>query len=636
MASSFAGIEMGKRTLMAQSSAINTAGHNISNADTEGYSRQRVKVTAFDPIYRPDLSREMTPGQIGQGITVESIERIRDEMLDKRIVAQSNQESYWETREKYYSMIENVYNEPADISVRTTMDKFWESWQELSMYPESTPARQAVVTRGDTLVGAIQNQYTALSGIGTLLNDDIESSVRQVNDIANQIAAVNEEIVKSKAMGDNPNDLLDRRDLLVEKLSKLINVTTDTRDSDEFMVHLDGHILVQGSVARQFAVDPLVENNGYSQVIWADTENVAQISGGSLGALIELRDVDIRSEVQNLNTMTMNFADLVNDVHRNAIGANNVTGLDFFVEQPFVTNVNGNYDRDGDGVEDSTYVFRMSGKNALRETEQVGLEGVMTIAGKTGTIEVPYNATDTVSDIVKRINNSDGEVKAYLDKNNKLVLKATASFAMENPDFVIRHVEDSGHFLVGYAGLLRARGEEGAFDFNQANAVNALVADTAEVVSGRIEGGAQFAVAPVANPSGYFAINPALKSDVLSVAASYPINNTSREDGDGRAALEIASIRNSAVMIGKATTLDDYFAQSVTNVGLKGEQAETNVMSQNAIMNDLRSLRESISGVNIDEELADIIKFQHGYNAAARYVTVVDEMLDTIINRLGV
>ena len=89
-------------------------------------------------------------------------------------------------------------------------------------------------------------------------------------------------------------------------------------------------------------------------------------------------------------------------------------------------------------------------------------------------------------------------------------------------------------------------------------------------------------------------------------------------------------------MIGKDRTFDDYFANSVTNVGLKGEQAETNYLSQNTVMNDLRALRDSISGVNIDEELADIIKFQHGYNAAAKFVSVIDEMIDTVINRLGV
>ena len=142
MASSFAGIEIGKRSLMAQHQSIMTAGHNISNADNEGYSRQRVNLRAFDPLYRPDLEREERPGQVGQGIDVMSITRLRDELLDLRITAQANLESYWETRDKYYTMLESIYNEPDDVSIRTTMDAFWQSWQELSVYPESQAARR--------------------------------------------------------------------------------------------------------------------------------------------------------------------------------------------------------------------------------------------------------------------------------------------------------------------------------------------------------------------------------------------------------------------------------------------------------------------------------------------------------------
>ena len=122
----------------------------------------------------------------------------------------------------------------------------------------------------------------------------------------------------------------------------------------------------------------------------------------------------------------------------------------------------------------------------------------------------------------------------------------------------------------------------------------------------------------------------------MSVAAAYKDNSGNVNAGDGRAAVEIPAIRNTKVMIGHERTFDDYFADSVTNVGLKGEQAENMHLSHSAVMEDLRSLRDSISGVNIDEELADIIKFQHGYNAAAKFVTVWDSLLDTIINRLGV
>ncbi|MCR5291159.1 MAG: flagellar hook-associated protein FlgK [Treponema sp.] len=623
MANSFAGIEIGKRSLMALTQSITTAGHNISNADTEGYSRQRVQITTFDPIYRPDLTRAETPGQIGQGVSIESINRIRDELLDQRITAQTNVESYWATREKYYSMIEQIYNEPDDISVRSTMDKFWGAWQELANNPESQAARQAVVTRGETLTDSIQQRWKGLSGIGTLINGDIESTVRQVNNYVNQIAELNNEIVRSKAMGDNPNDLLDRRDVVVEKLSSLMNITTDNRDSDEFMVHLDGHILVQGGKARTFSIESVIDNDGYSKVVWTDSKQTAEISGGSLGALIELRDVDVRNEIQSLNTMTLNFSDLVNDVHRNAVAANGTSGLDFFVEQSFVTNTNGNYDRNGDGQMDSSYIFRFTGTNALKAQDQIGLEGVMTLSGKNGTISVAYHATDTVEAVINRINDSEGEVKAYLDRNNNLVLKATTAQDLDNPDFVIRHVEDSGFFLTGYAGILKGSGPENAYDFAQADAVQ-MLAD------------AQFAVTPVLNPAGYIEVNSEIRNDVMSVAAAHPNALGIGAIGNGQAAVEIAAIRNTPMMIGRERTLDDYFAESVTNVGLKGEQAVTNLTSQNAIMDDLRGLRDSISGVNIDEELADLMKFQHGYNAAAKFVSVMDSLLDTVINRLGV
>lgn len=624
MSSTFSGIEIGKRSLFAQSQSINTAGHNISNADTEGYSRQRVNITSFSPLYRPDLTRAETPGQIGQGTTVQNIERVKDEFLEKRIVAQSNQESYWKTRDEYYVMIEGVYNEPADISIRTNMDKFWQSWQELSLYPESKTARQAIVTRGETLVNSIQQRHNSLAGIGNIINGDIEATVEQVNSYTSQIAQLNIEIEKSKAMGDNPNDLLDRRDLLTEKLSSLINVTSDNRDSDEFMIHVDGKILVQGGKSRSFDLETVTDGTGYSKVVWSDTDEDATFSGGSLGALIELRDKDLRSELQSLDTMTMNFVDLVNDVHRNAVGANNTTGLDFFVDQPFVTNALGNFDRNGDGVEDTSMIFRMTGSNQLNLQDQVGIEGVITLSGKDGNVEIPYFPTDTVETVITRINDSNSEVKAYLDKNNELVLKATTSEDSSNPDFVIRYVEDSGHFLAGYAGILNGSGAENAYNFDSANAVESLTNNT------------NYSVAPVLNPSGYVAINPAIKMDVMSVAASYPDVAGFGESGDGRAANDIASLRNSSVMIGENKTFDDYFAESVTNVALKGEQAQLNYESQVAVMSDLRAMRDSISGVNIDEELADIIKFQHGYNAAAKFITVVDELLDTVINRLGV
>lgn len=623
MSGTFAGIEIGKRSLMAHNVQIQTAGHNISNADTEGYSRQRVTVAAMDPLDRPDLERAELPGQLGQGTVVQSVTRVRDELLDNRIFAQTNLESYWNTRDTYYSMIEQIYNEPDEVSVRTNMDKFWQAWQELSTDPGSDACRQAVVTRAENLTNSIQQNNKSLLAIQQQVNGDIEASVKQVNDITRQLADVNKEIVRVMGMGDNPNDLMDRRDLLVERLGNLINVTVVRSDPDEFIVHTDGQMIVQGGLARQIDEVTDMDNSGYTKLIWHDTQFDASFRGGSLGALVELRDKDLRSELQSLDTMTQNFADLVNDVHRNAIGKNNVTGLDFFTEHPFVENTNGNYDRDGDGAVDSSYIFRMTGTNALRPQEQIGLAGTMTFSGTSGNITVTYYPTDTVEDVVNRINDSNGEVKAYLDRNSNLVLKATTAQQIGNPDFVIRHVEDSGMFLTGYSGILAGSGEAGAYDWAQPDAVNSLA-------------GAQFAVAPIMHPSGYVVVNPAIASDVQSVAAAFANNQGRAETDDGRAAVEIAAIRNSKMMVGGDRTFDDYFAETVTRIGLKGEQAENMLASQKAIMNDLRDLRDSISGVNVDEELADIIKFQYGYQAAAKFISVQDQLLNTLINRIGV
>ncbi|HPC72774.1 MAG TPA: flagellar hook-associated protein FlgK, partial [Treponema sp.] len=246
MQSTFTGIEIGKRSMVAHQQGMTTTGHNLSNASTEGYSRQRVEFSPFEPIYLPGLNREETPGQIGQGTVVERIERVRDELLDKRIVAQGSGEGYWETRDKYVLQLERLYNEPADVSIRGRMDAFWDAWQELSLHPADSAPRKAVLERGKTLIDSIKERYKGLTSLQNMAEEDIQGTVKRVNELSRQIAGLNEQIQKIEAQGDNPNDLYDRRDLLVEKLSSIIDITTDGRDPDEFVIHTAGNVLVQG------------------------------------------------------------------------------------------------------------------------------------------------------------------------------------------------------------------------------------------------------------------------------------------------------------------------------------------------------------------------------------------------------
>jgi len=624
MPSTFTGIEIGRRGLIAHNQGLTTIGHNLTNASTEGYSRQRVELGEMVPLYAPDMSREERPGQIGQGVNIESVKRLHDDLLEGRIDSQTGLEGYWSTRDKYILQLEQVHNEPTESSVRTLMDKFWDSWQELSLRPEDLPAREAVLSRGEALSEGIRDRYRRLTELRTTLDSNIRGTVDQVNDYTSRIAELNREIQKSRALGDNPNDLMDQRDLLVEKLGSLIPVTVDQRDKDEFMVHIDGRILVQGKEARKLEMGA-PDEDGYTSPIWADTKEEANFRGGSLGALVELRDVDVKESVQSLDTMALTFTDLVNENHRAGYGLNGKTGLDFFKEWPFINNIQGNYDRNGDGAYDSTYVYRITGGNILTAQEQIGLKGTITLSGKKGDVQINYNPTDTVADLVARINNAGGEVTARLNRDGKLQLRATPAASKENPSFVIRHVEDSGSFLAGYAGILKASGADGAYDWGKADAVQNLRGN-----------GLDYATAPLAHPSGWLDVAPEIQSDTGSIAAGFGQNGKPAQAGDGSAALAIAGLRSQPVMVGSLRTFDDHFAEEVAKIGLKGDEAQRASETQSRIGKELRDLRSSISGVNMDEELAEMIKFQHGYSAAAKFVSTMNDMLDTIINRLGV
>ncbi len=392
--------------------------------------------------------------------------------------------------------------------------------------------------------------------------------------------------------------------------------------------------IVQGAHHEQLALQADKMNEGYSVPVWSDTQQPAIFRGGKIAAMMEMRDGDARQEIQSLDLLSINFADLVNEVHRQGFGLNGEKGTDFFVERPFVTNVSGNYDSKGTGAFDSTWVFRVTGTNKLQAKEEIGLAGTITLPGRQGNVAVDYRPTDTVEDLVTRINLSGSEVVARLNSEGRLSLKATPAADTANPDFVIRGLEDSGQFLVGYSGILNASGPAGAYTWQKADAVQALRQPDATAADPTEQ--AQFAVAPLAHPAGWIEVNPKLALDPGSVAAASGIDGKSAGVGDGTAALAIAQLRTTPVMVGVTSTFDSYFADRVAGIGLKGEEANRTMDTTRLVMKDLTDTRESLSGVNMDEELSAMITYQNGYAAIARFVSTFDGLLNTIINRMGV
>ncbi|OJH15622.1 flagellar hook protein FlgK, partial [Borreliella bissettiae] len=253
MDSTFSGIEIGKRSLFAHKDAMNTVGHNLSNATKPGYSRQRVTMKTEIPLYAPQLNRAKKQGQLGQGIVVQSIDRVKDELLNTRIIEESHRLGYWDSQDKFISMLEDVYNEPEDQSIRKRLNDFWESWHDLANQPQGLAERKIILERGKSFCEGIRNRFHSLERIYIMANDEIKITTDEANNYIRNIANLNKQISKSQAMKDNPNDLMDARDLMVEKLGNIISVSIENKqDPNEFLIHSEGRHLVQGSIANEF------------------------------------------------------------------------------------------------------------------------------------------------------------------------------------------------------------------------------------------------------------------------------------------------------------------------------------------------------------------------------------------------
>ena len=608
MLSTFSGIEMGKKGLVTHQAAIQVTGHNVSNAETEGYSRQKVTLEIFDPLYIPGLTRENAPGQIGQGVQVEKILRARDMLLEDRILSEKNGLSYWKSMSDWIYQVELIHNEPTDKSIMNTLDRFWAAWQDLANNPEEIGSREAVREYGDALARHINYNFQALKSLRNNIEQAVQMRVTEINDIAGQIAKLNEQILRSEATGDNPNDLWDKRDLLVERLSGYVDIQVGRSDQDEFMVFIGGKHLVQGKHHERLLLDKNPANEGYSDVRWEVDGTLLKLRSGELKAHLDARDIELKNQIDSLDQFAANLMDLVNTRHRRGFGLNLRTGLNFYGEKSISPNPFGDYDFNRDGFVDGTALFRITGTTELNRDDVVGLSGVITLNNG---ITVEYTETDRVSDILTKVNNSGSDVKMYIDDQNALVVRS------DGPGLAIGHLEDSGDFLVQYSGILRERGEAGAFDRGQI--------DMAQNVS------ENFMVTPFNHPASWIGLGEHVAEEVESIAAAMGTDtsgdgtpNVSMGAGNGDNALSIAALRFEKIMIGGSETLNEYYAALIAGTGLRGESAQTENLNRDLIVENLVNLRKSISGVNIDEELVNLVKYQHGYSAAARFKYTAD------------
>ncbi|MEW6517293.1 MAG: flagellar hook-associated protein FlgK [candidate division FCPU426 bacterium] len=465
--STFFGIEIGKRALESQQMAQTVVSHNIANAATAGYSRQLVSLAATDPLNMASLNRQQTPGQLGTGVNVSSILRVRDMMLEGQIQRETGVGAAWDTKKSYLGQVEQIVQEPTDQGLSQSLEDFWAAWQELSVYPDDIAVRNVLLSRAETVVNQLQSMDADLEALQRQADQAFRSHVERINELGSQIRDLNVQINQSLGMETPPNDLLDKRDGLLRELSELTDFEGHEMTNGLYAVTINGHTLVQDNifVPLQVVDDPM--NNNYAMAQWSDDGSTLVYREGKLAGLTEVRDTYLPGYRSSLNDLALGLMNSINPVH-----------------------------------------------------------------------------------------------------------------------------------AAGYA--LNAAAPSGQVFFTGIDLQT-------------------------------MAVNPILTADPTQLAAA----TQASAPGDGSNALAIAQLQSALILSGGTQTAGEFYQEWIAQVGLDSEESQVRLDTQNLLVSGLEQQQESLVGVNLDEEMTNLMRYQDAYQAAIRVVSAMDEMLNQLINQMG-
>ncbi|MEW5692633.1 MAG: flagellar hook-associated protein FlgK [Candidatus Hydrogenedentota bacterium] len=634
MVSPFFGLEIAKRGLEASRKALDVISHNIANANNPDYSRQEITLSTTDPVFLPALRNKIDAGMLGSGVEVAMVDRIIDPLLSQRIGDALQKKSGYEEETNILKQLEDIFAEPSDNGIRTAIDNFFLSWNELSKNPESMAARAAVRESGQTLGDVFRDIYTRIQDLGgvgipgdSAVETAIYDAVDDINRIGLELSEINSKIKAIEITGDNPNDYLDTRDALIRELSEIVDVSTSQTDEDEFRVLIAGQVLVQGNLFNEVSA---IRNSVTDHLeIFSNRSNYpVYVKEGRLAILQEMAYEYIPEVLSKLDTLAESIVTRVNDLHRAGFGMDEQspsTGINFFQA----------FDSDPDSVE----VYSVTGSQTIMFPE-VPLNGDTTDASvpenfeydniNSGSLlingyQITYDAdNDTILDIISRINSSNSGVIAWLDPSNRLVLKAT-----KDSNYEIQTLRDTGT-LLEKLGITVANGT--------------IPGSQGPIVSRTNDGDIINVAQRIERPPSltglalYIEISDEVMQDLSKIAAAKGTDTDLDGDWDetlgptdGSNALAISELRNELVMSGDTASFSTYYNSLTSEIAVKSATAKSNYERSEDEVLSLKNLRESISGVSIDEELTNLIKFQRGFEANARVIRTQNEILQILM-----
>lgn len=661
-----------------------TTSNNISNLNTEGYTRQRV-VQASNPTVMTGA------GGFGQGAHVVTVERMYSEALSKQVL---NAQARVSSLDTYYSQISQIDNMLADENVGLTpaIQSFFDGIQAVATSPSSTAARQSMVSAADTMVSSFQSMYSRLDELESGVNSQITSVVNSINSYTQQIADLNQKIVSSSSLNGQPvNDLLDKRDQLVTDLNKLVKVDTSKNDDGSYNVFVGtGQQLVVGSRATSMAaVGSSADPSRIVVGLVGETGNVQElpenlISGGELGGLLSFRTEALDTAFNQLGLMAASVTQTFNA--QNALGQDllgNTASSSSFVKDFFTLSnpiaiANTKNDQTSTAIvsvalDDASYNganfytklsasdYRLSydGTNYTlqRLSDNTTWTGASPAAVST-TAAQGFTLTDNGGTYVAgdsfliqptrdhaRLFAVDSSVAA----DPRLIAAATpvrASAAVANlgsgtvdsvgvgPNYVIPTPVASFSLSLTYSSTTTPPSLSGfpvgtTVTVEGATPSSFSISATTDPVT--YKSGAKITISDSSSSGLPNAISLVL-SGVPSSGDTFTLEtNTNGVEDGGNIAL-LGALQTQNTMLGGKATYEDNYASFVNNIGNKTASAEVSSEAQTTMLTQATAAKESLSGVNRDEEAAKLIEYQQAYQAAAKILEIAGNLFDTLIS----
>jgi flagellar hook-associated protein 1 FlgK len=626
-------LRTGLSGLKAFQRALDTTSHNIANVNTVGYSRQRVEVGTrpADPYGN---------GWVGNGSSVQTIRRVYDEYVAQQTRTTS---SGLERMDVFASNAERVNNMFGDSEAGLTasLQKFTNAFQGVANAPASIPARQVLLSEANALKDQLQYFDSRLSDMDTEVNSSLKGQVSEINAIAQGIAKLNRDISTgmARAGGQPPNDLLDQRDQLIDQLSEKVSVSAVKQDGGQINVFIgNGQPVVLGAVASELTT--IQDNFDPSRLSLAlKTQSgvvdiTSNISGGSLGGVLDFRREMLDPAHNALGRFSVGLADTVNAQNAKGIDLSGVLGGDFFAVGDVEVLPNKL-----NGVPGATLAVARGSVGNLTEKDY-NLE--LTGGG--------WRLRDANNGTTVTMTGSGTALDPFVADGMELVVSGTANVGDE---FLVRPTRSA----VSDMSVLVTDPAKVAAAAPIRSAVNAANTGTGTISAGSVLDGTNAQLRnPVTiqflttstysiNGAGSFTYTAGSNIDVNgwrtqisgspAVGDRFTMVDNTSGSGDNRNALLLADALKRPVLDGGTTSLSDGVSKFVSGIGVSTRQAQVSRDAQAAVHAENEATMDGISGVNLDEEAANLLKYQQAYQAAAQVIRMADTLFQTLLTATG-